>query len=70
MNSRRDWLSQHPEAVPRIQRLEAEIDALEAQMGPDEWQPSRAVSRDNPFQAPERTIERGIERGLDLGIGL
>jgi hypothetical protein len=66
VNSRRDWLSQHPEAVPRIQQLEAEIDALEAQLGPDEWRPPRAVSRDNPFPQPERTIERG----LDLDIGL
>ena len=70
VNSRRDWLSQHPEAAGRIQRLEAEIDALEAQMGPEGWRPPRAVSRDNPFPQRERTIERGIERGLDLGIGL
>ena len=70
VNFRRDWLSQHPEAVSRVQRLEAEIDALEAQMGPDEWRLPHAVSRDNPFPQSERTIERGIDRGLDLGIGL
>ena len=70
VNSRRDWLSQHPEAARRIQRLEAEIDALEAQMGPEGWRAPGAVSRDNPFPEQERTIERGIEQGLDLDIGL
>ena len=70
VNSRRDWLSQHPEVAPRIQRLEAEIDALEAQMDPDGWRPPHAATRDHPFPRWERTIERGIERGMDLGIGL
>ena len=70
VNSRRDWLSQHPEAAVRIRALEAEIDALEWQMGPDEWRPPHVASRDNPFPQRERTIERGIDRAMDLGIGL
>ena len=58
-NSRRDWLSQHPEATVRIRALEAKIDAVELQMSPDEWRPSHAVTRDNPLPQLERTIERG-----------
>jgi hypothetical protein len=70
VRSRDDWLSQHPEAAVRIRRLDAEIDALEYAMAPDEWRPSRALSRDSAFPQRERTIEGGIERGIDFGIDL
>ena len=54
----------------RIRRLEAEIDDLEYQMAPDDWRPSRALSRDNLFPRQDRGIDHGIERGIDLGIDL
>ncbi|MGH9278584.1 MAG: AAA family ATPase, partial [Acidimicrobiales bacterium] len=61
---RQTWLDRHPEAARRLERLTAEIDAIDARLNPP------AVTRDLPRWlklARQPSIEHGRDFGIDLG---